>query len=122
MLSQVVGVKAQPVVGLDQLQTLGDLPDMRPARVVVMVDDPEAHALNLTPRSSRRQARWERFRKGWFAMAKVPVFGSDCDAAVLELSPGGPGRPGRRRRQAAPGPWLQAWSSRGWRGFLPLPG
>jgi hypothetical protein len=58
---QVAGVKAQPVVGLDQLQTPGDLPGMRPARVVVMVDDPEAHALNLTPRSSRRQAPWGAF-------------------------------------------------------------
>ena len=51
VLGQVVGVKAQPVVSLDQLQPLGDLPDMRPSCVVVMVDDPEAHALNLTPRS-----------------------------------------------------------------------
>ena len=41
--------KAQPVVSFDQLQPLGDLLDMRPSRVVVMVDDPEAHALNLTP-------------------------------------------------------------------------
>src|SRR5690242_13457127 len=49
VLGQVVGVEAKPVVGLDQLKPLSDLLDVRPSRVVVVVDDPEAHAPNLTP-------------------------------------------------------------------------
>jgi len=56
-------LRVSTAVGL-RLVGRGDLPGVRPSGVVVVVDDPEAHALNLTPAIPPHQAaqpgRWPR--------------------------------------------------------------
>ncbi len=55
VLGQVIGVEPEPVVGLDQLQPLFDLLHMRPPGVVIVIDDPEAHAATVTRALPSRQ-------------------------------------------------------------------